>query len=96
MDWRVVNLSAEDFEDNVLGAIQNLFERIWQAMGTPKEMALFCRSPMEASGVHGSVLLSGVRRSVLEHRRQARWSAVPEATEGTGDGAFGRGRERLE
>jgi hypothetical protein len=47
MDWRVVILSARDFEDNVLGAIQNLFERIWQTMGTPKGMALFCRSPME-------------------------------------------------
>ena len=34
MNWRVVNLSAEDFEENVLGAIQNLFERIWQAMGS--------------------------------------------------------------
>ena len=43
----MVNLSAADFEDNVLGAIQNLFDRIWQAMGTPKEMALFCRSPMQ-------------------------------------------------
>ena len=42
-----MNLSAADFEDNVLGAIQNLFDRIWQAMGTPKEMALFCRSPMQ-------------------------------------------------
>jgi hypothetical protein len=47
MDWRVVHLSAEAWENNVLGAIQNLFDRIWKAMGTPKEMALFCRSPME-------------------------------------------------
>jgi hypothetical protein len=47
MDWRVVHLSAGDCENNVLGAIQNLFNRIRKAMGTPKEMALFYRRPME-------------------------------------------------